>query len=50
VASALAARDQSDRTRAASPLALATDAITIDTTGIPIDEVVGRVLALIERR
>jgi cytidylate kinase len=50
VASALAARDQSDRTRAASPLALATDAVTIDTTGIPIDEVVGRVLALIERR
>lgn len=50
VASALAARDQSDRTRAASPLALAADAVTIDTTGVPIDEVVGRVLALIERR
>ena len=50
IASALAARDQSDRTRAASPLALAADAVTIDTTGLPIDEVVSRVLALIERR
>lgn len=50
VASALAARDQSDRTRAASPLALAADAVTIDTTGVPIDEVVSRVLALIGTR
>jgi cytidylate kinase len=50
VASALAARDQSDRTRTASPLALAAGAVTIDTTGVPIDEVVSRVLALIERR
>jgi cytidylate kinase len=50
VATALAARDQSDRTRTASPLALAADAITIDTTGLGIDEVVRRVLALVERR
>jgi CMP/dCMP kinase len=50
IASALAARDQSDRTRAASPLALATDAVTIDTTGVSIDEVVNRVLALIRGR
>ena len=50
VASALAARDQSDRTRTASPLAQAVDAVTLDTTGIPIDEVVSRVLALIEIR
>lgn len=47
VASALAARDQSDRTRATSPLALAPDAVTIDTTGVPIDEVVRRVLSLV---
>jgi cytidylate kinase len=50
VASALAARDQSDRTRPTSPLALAPDAVAIDTTGVPIDEVVERVLALIARR
>ena len=50
VASALAARDQSDRTRAASPLAVAPDAVTIDTTGVPIDEVVRQVLTLLERR
>lgn len=50
VASALAARDQSDRTRAASPLALAADAITIDTTGMPIDDVVDRVLEIVDQR
>jgi CMP/dCMP kinase len=49
VASALAARDQSDRTRTVSPLAQASDAIRIDTTGVPIDEVVDRVMALVER-
>lgn len=50
VASALAARDRSDRTRPTSPLALASDAVSIDTTGIPIDEVVQQVLAIIARR
>jgi cytidylate kinase len=50
VATALAARDQSDRTRAASPLAKAADAIEIDTTGLSIEQVVERVLALVERR
>ena len=50
VASALAARDRSDKTRAASPLALAADAVFIDTTGVPIDEVVDRVLALVEQK
>jgi len=50
IASALAARDRSDRTRAASPLAEAADAVKIDTTGIPIDDVVSRVLALVEQR
>jgi cytidylate kinase len=47
VASALAARDMSDRTRTASPLAIAADAVVIDTTGVPIDEVVARVLGII---
>lgn len=46
VASALAERDRSDSTRKASPLALAADAVLIDTTGVPVDAVVQRVLAL----
>lgn len=50
VASALAERDRSDSTRAASPLSLAADAVLIDTTGIPIDEVVERVMALVRQR
>jgi cytidylate kinase len=50
VATALEARDLSDRTRAASPLAKAADAFEIDTTGLAIDQVVERVLALVERR
>ena len=49
VAVALAARDRSDRTRATSPLTAAPDALVIDTTGVPIEEVIERVLALIER-
>jgi cytidylate kinase len=47
VASELAARDQSDRTRAVAPLAVAHDAHVIDTTGVPVDEVVAHVLALV---
>ena len=50
IASALAERDRSDSTRAASPLSLAADAVLIDTTGIPTDEVVERVLALVRQR
>jgi cytidylate kinase len=50
VAAALAARDRSDQTRAASPLALAADAVRIDTTGVPIDDVVVRVLELVRQR
>jgi cytidylate kinase len=50
VATALAARDNSDRTRAASPLAVAADAVVIDTTGLPIDEVVDRVMALVQQK
>jgi len=49
VAEALAARDQSDRTRTVSPLTLADDAIYIDTTGLSIDEVVARALASVPR-
>jgi cytidylate kinase len=50
VAAAIQARDQSDKTRAASPLTLAQDAVLIDTTGMPIDEVVQRVLDLARER
>ena len=50
VADALAARDSADRTRAVSPLTRADDAIYIDTTGIPIDDVVARVMAIVRRR
>jgi cytidylate kinase len=50
VAHALAERDLSDRTRTASPLQQATDAVGIDTTGVPIDDVVQQVLNLVEKR
>jgi cytidylate kinase len=50
VATALDARDRSDRTRAASPLAKAADAILIDTTGLSAKEVVERILRLAEER
>jgi len=47
VATALEARDHSDRTRAASPLTRADDAVEIDTTGLAIEEVIERVLELV---
>jgi len=47
VATALAERDKSDSTRTVSPLAVAADAIVIDTTGMHIDDVIERVLLLI---
>jgi cytidylate kinase len=48
VATALAARDRSDSTRAASPLAVAPDAIVIDTTGVNVDDVVERVMEIVK--
>lgn len=50
VAGALAERDRLDRTRAASPLTVAPDAVVIDTTGLPVHEVVARALALVRAR
>ena len=47
VATALTARDESDRTRTVSPLYAAPDAVVIDTTGKPIGEVVGEVMGVI---
>jgi cytidylate kinase len=48
VGTALAARDELDRTRAASPLYAAADAIVVDTTGKSIQDVVREVMALIQ--
>lgn len=50
VADALEARDRQDRTRTASPLVMAPDATLVDTTGVPIDEVVRRVLELVRAK
>ena len=50
VASALEARDRSDRTRQISPLAMADDAVLVDTTGVPLERVVERVLAIVRER
>jgi cytidylate kinase len=50
VASALADRDRIDSTRAVSPLMIAPDAVVVDTTGVPVPEVVARVRAIIEGR
>jgi cytidylate kinase len=47
VADDLAARDASDRSRPVSPLTQADDAVYIDTTDVPIDEVVARVLEIV---
>jgi cytidylate kinase len=50
VQSDIAARDKSDSTRAVAPLARANDAIYIDTTSMPIEVVVSKVIALIQDR
>ncbi len=50
VAQQLAARDESDRTRTASPLTKAEDAVYIDTTGLPIEAVVATVLDIARQR
>ena len=50
VATALAERDRSDSTRPASPLAVAADAIVIDTTGVAIEQVVDQILKTVESR
>ena len=50
VASALRARDHSDRTRGSSPLVMADDAVRIDTTGLVLETVIERVLAIVRGR
>jgi cytidylate kinase len=50
VATALTARDEIDRTRTASPLYAAEDAVVIDTTGKSVDEVAEEVLQVVATR
>jgi cytidylate kinase len=50
VQSDIAARDKSDSTRSVAPLAKANDAIYLDTTAMPIDTVVDRVMKSIQER
>jgi cytidylate kinase len=50
VAQAIDARDKADSTRALSPLTLAADAIHIDTTAMPIEQVVNRVMEIVRQR
>jgi cytidylate kinase len=49
VATLLTQRDEIDRTRAASPLYAAADAVVVDTTGKSVDEVVGAVMDVIAK-
>ena len=48
--SEMAARDKSDSTRLVAPLSVATDAIYIDTTAMPIESVVDQVMALVQEK
>jgi cytidylate kinase len=50
VAEAIQARDKADTTRAISPLSLANDAVLIDTTGMPVERVINRVMELVKSR
>jgi cytidylate kinase len=50
VATLLTQRDEIDRTRTASPLFAAPDAVVVDTTGKNGDEVVGEVLGVIRQK
>jgi cytidylate kinase len=50
VAAELRERDRRDRTRAASPLVAATDAVMINSTGLSEDEVLARVEALVMKK
>ena len=50
VATLLTQRDELDRTRTASPLYAAADAVVVDTTGKPVDAVVAEVMAVIRRK
>jgi cytidylate kinase len=46
----IAERDRRDMSRAVSPLAASADAVLLDTTGMPVDVVIERVLAVARSR
>jgi cytidylate kinase len=46
----IAERDRRDMNRAVAPLVAAPDAVSIDTTGMPIEAVVERILAIVHER
>jgi cytidylate kinase len=46
IAQAMQRRDENDRTRQASPLTVAADATTIDTTDLAVEQVVERVMGI----
>ncbi|HVC02981.1 MAG TPA: (d)CMP kinase [Steroidobacteraceae bacterium] len=46
----IAERDRRDRTRAVSPLVASPDAVSIDTTGVPVETVVERILGIARER
>jgi CMP/dCMP kinase len=46
----IAERDQRDSTRAISPLVASDDAVSLDTTGMTVDDVIGRVLQIAQER
>lgn len=50
IAQAMQKRDESDRTRQTSPLTRADDAVLIDTTAMPVAEVVERVMVIVRSR
>jgi cytidylate kinase len=50
VATLLTQRDEADRTRTASPLYAAPDAVVVDTTGKSVDQVVEEVMAVVKGR
>jgi cytidylate kinase len=50
VATLLTQRDEADRTRAASPLYAAADAVVVDTTGKSVQDVVREVMAVVDGR
>lgn len=50
VAAALEERDRLDRTRSTSPLAIAPDAVQIDTTDLTVEQVVEQVLDVVRAR
>jgi cytidylate kinase len=50
VAADIARRDASDQSRADSPLVQPDGAVTVDTTGLDIDQVLEQIVTMVEQR